>query len=191
MQTLVELSMFRMLTLQVTVLSLVHVDQNRIVSFNSLVRICPGINVHLVFKNNYADTAGSVLYGVAVDNCKLTHGLDSNSSGEVFDKMVHIDNDTEYSTTSTISSDPLQICPCENNLDCSVSWYIIPRTVYLGETFQVSLVAVGQRGGTVPSTVGECYRQYTESWYYASTLTIPSTRKQHLHQTELHCVVTA
>ena len=110
-----------------------------------------GINVHLVFKNNYADTAGSVLYGGAVDNCKLTDGLDSYSSGEVFDKMVHIDNDTEYSTSSTISSDPLQICPCENNLDCSVSWYIVPHTVYLGETFQVSVVAVGQRGGTVPS----------------------------------------
>ena len=36
-----------------------------------------GIDVQLVFKNNSADVAGSVLYGGAIDNCKLTHGLDS------------------------------------------------------------------------------------------------------------------
>ena len=36
-----------------------------------------GIDVQLVFKNNSADIAGSVLYGGEIDNCKLTHGLDS------------------------------------------------------------------------------------------------------------------
>ena len=41
---------------------------------------------------------------------------------------------------------------CEHNLpDCSENHYIMPRTVYPGETFQVSVVAVGQRHGTVPS----------------------------------------
>ena len=36
-----------------------------------------GIDVQLVFKNNSADDAGSVLYGGAIDNCKLTWpGLD-------------------------------------------------------------------------------------------------------------------
>ena len=94
-----------------------------------------GIDVQLVFKNNFADAAGSVLYGGAIDNCKLTHGLDSHSSGKVFDMMVHID-DTNYNTTSKISSDPLQICQCKNNLpDCSDLWLYIPRTVYPGETF--------------------------------------------------------
>jgi len=83
-----------------------------------------GIDVQLVFKNNSADVAGSVLYGGAVDNCKLTHGLDSYSSGEVFDMIVH-NNDTDYKTTSNISSDPLQICLCEHNLPvCSGSIYI-------------------------------------------------------------------
>ena len=113
-----------------------------------------GIDVRLVFKNNSADVAGSVLYGGAIDNCKLTHGLDSYSSGKVFNMMVH-NNDTDYNTTSNISSQPLQICPCENNLpDCSESFYYnFPRPVYLGETFQASVVAVGQRDGTVPSNV--------------------------------------
>ena len=30
-----------------------------------------GINVQLIFKNISADAAGSVLYGCAIDNCKL------------------------------------------------------------------------------------------------------------------------
>jgi len=110
----------------------------------------PSLDVKLVFKNNSADSAGSVLYGGAIDNCKLT-GMDSSSSGEVFDMIFHIEDDTDGNTTSNISSDPLKICPCENNLpNCSMP---IEREVYPGETFQVSVIALGQRNGTVPSTV--------------------------------------
>ena len=112
-----------------------------------------GVDVQLVFKNNSADDAGSVLYGGEVDNCILTHGLDSYSSGKVFDMIAH-SNETDYNTMSNISSDPFQICPCENNLpDCSKSEYNFLRTVYPGETFQVSVAAVGQRYGTVASRV--------------------------------------
>ena len=85
-----------------------------------------GINVKFVFKNNSADDAGSILYGGAIDNCKLTD-LDSHSSGRVFDMIVHINDDTDYNTTSNISSDPIQICPCENKLpNCSKNWYDVP-----------------------------------------------------------------
>ena len=93
-----------------------------------------------------------MLFGGAIDNCKLT-GLDSYNSGEVFDKIVH-NNGTIYNTTSNVSSEPIQICPCEHNqLNCSETQYYYPRTVYPGEIFQVSVVAVGQRDGAVPSTV--------------------------------------
>ena len=103
-----------------------------------------GIDVQFVFKNNFAGGGGSMLYGGAIDNCILT-GLDSNSSGKVFDMIVH-NNHIDDNTTSTISSDPLRICYCENNLpNCSGSWYHFAHTVYLGETFQVSVVAVGQK----------------------------------------------
>ena len=112
-----------------------------------------GIDVQLDFKNNFADIAGSVLYGGSIDNCKLTPGLDSYGSSKVFDMIFH-NNDTDYDTTSNISSDPLRICYCKNNLpDCSGSRYIFPRTVYPGETFQVSVAAVGQRNGMVSGTV--------------------------------------
>ena len=113
-----------------------------------------GVDVQLVFKNNSADVAGSALYGGAIDNCRLS-GLESYSSGEVFDMIVHID-DTDREISSSISSDPLQICPCEiNNIipNCSESKYQFPYTVFPGETFQVFVVAVGQRNGSVQSTV--------------------------------------
>ena len=110
------------------------------------------IDVKLVFTNNSANDAGSVLYGGAIDNCKLT-GLESYRSGEVFDMIFHNKN-TDFNTSSNISSTGLRICPCENNLpDCSKHQYQIPYTVYPGEVFQVSVVTVGQRDGTVPSPV--------------------------------------
>ena len=117
-----------------------------------------GIDVKLVFKNNSADAAGSVLYGGAIDNCKLSHSLDSHHSGKVFDMLVHTvdnNNETDYNTTSNISSVPLQVCPCVNNHPRCDYWFVynFPHTVYPGETFQVFVVAVGQRIGTVPSPV--------------------------------------
>ena len=117
-------------------------------------------NVQLVFKNNSADAAGSVLYGGAIDNCKLSHGLDSYSSGDVFNVISHIKDDSDYSTTtSKISSDPLYICKCiEKRPDCSTRYYSIPYPVYPGETLQISVVAVGQRNGTVSSTVRSTVR---------------------------------
>ena len=55
-------------------------------------------------------------------------------------------------TTSNISTDPIQICPCDNNLpDCSKQH--VSLTVYPGEAFQVSVIAVGQRNGKVSSEV--------------------------------------
>ena len=111
------------------------------------------IDVQLVFKDNSADAAGSVLYGGTIGNCKLI-GLESYNSGKVFNQLVHIENCNDYNTTSCISSEPLRICPCENKLpECSESQYDVPVTVHPGETFQVSVVAAGQRDGTVPDNV--------------------------------------
>ena len=86
---------------------------------------------------------------VILDNCKLT-GQDTYKFGEVF-LLVHIeDNDTDYKTTSKISSDPFCICPC------NFSYYSVSDLIYQvypGETSQVSVVKAGQRKGTVSSIV--------------------------------------
>ena len=128
-----------------------------------------GIDVQLIFKNNSADDAGSVLYGGVLDHCKLI-GMDLYNSSEVFDKIVHIEDDTDYNRTSQISSDPLSVCPCENAyLSC---YQAIPHVhdVYPGETVQVSAVALGQRNKKVSSTVSSTMFQgvievnVTEVW---------------------------
>ena len=110
-------------------------------------------DTQLVFKNDFVDAAGNVLYGGTIDNCKLNGTM--NSSAEVLDMSVQ--SEMEDNRTSNISSDPLYICLCKNDLpDCSISniqHCCDSSSVYPGETFQVSLIAVGQRNGTVPSTV--------------------------------------
>ena len=116
--------------------------------------------VQLIFKNNSAETAGSVLYGGIIDNCILKGYYKSN---KVFDMLSDkgFTNIAQYQadyTTSTISSDPFRICPCDSNNhpNCSKSSNsndALTLSIYPGETFQVSLVSTGQRNGIVPAEV--------------------------------------
>ena len=74
-----------------------------------------GIDVQLVFKNNSAETAGSVLYGGAIDKCKLT-GLNPI---DVFDDMfVQYQGDNN---TSTISSDHFVYAHVKTTFQTAVS----------------------------------------------------------------------
>ena len=107
-----------------------------------------GIDAQLIFEDNSADSAGSVLYGGAIDHCKLI-GLGSYSSGEVFDRLVHI---VGGNSNSSISSVPFRVCQCKHEQPiCSIP--NVRRTVYPGETFQVSVVAAGQKDGTVSASL--------------------------------------
>ena len=114
----------------------------------------PGQNldVQLVFKNNSAEIAGNVLYGGAIDSCQLI-GLDTYTSGEVFDMIFQIEDEPGYNKTSAISSDPFHICVCENSSLICNKYIEIDTFVHPGELFHFSVVAAGQRSGTVPSTV--------------------------------------
>ena len=121
--------------------------------------------------------AGSALYGGAIDNCKLT-GLDSYSSGQVFDNIVNIEDDN---TTSIISSEPFRICHCENNLpNCHETHILHAVHIYPGATFHAFVVAVGQRAGTAPSTVRSIINEDTT---YPSNL----ADNQYLQKTNNTC----
>ena len=103
-------------------------------------------SVQLIFKNNSADEAGNVLYGGAIDKCKLT-GL--QYSGRVFNMLAQYQHDN---TTSSISSDPFHICPCKNNHPiCGELNHAL--SLYPGETSQISVVSTGQRNGIVTAQV--------------------------------------
>ena len=143
-------------------------DVNPLIYCNSIASLIPGekcffqlsdqklsgdLDVQFVFKNNSADDAGSLLYGGTLDNCRFTD-LDSYRSGEVFNMLVHIEDNTDFNASSNISSDPLQICSCKNNIpDCRSRYFNALDLVHPGEMFHFSVVAVGQRDGTVSSTV--------------------------------------
>ena len=102
-------------------------------------------NVSLLFKNNTADSAGSILYGGWVDYC-----TGNGTKDAVFKDMFSFQQTPPH--LSTVSSNPTRVCVCINDLpDCSITHYNV--TAYPGETFQIPAVAVGQMFGTVPFTV--------------------------------------
>ena len=115
--------------------------------------ISTGFSSKLEFVNNSANASGDAIYGGNIDHCNLI-GLPASNSSEVFDMITTLE---QPQTTSVISSDPLQICGCDNGYpNCSLK-YRYPE-VYPGETFAVrNIVAVGQRNGTVPANIISFY----------------------------------
>ena len=114
------------------------------------------------FYNNTAGSAGTAIYGGWVDLCKFhiyySKELFSWKSvyrnvkkTSVFDNLFQFHQHTQQ--LSLISSNPTRVCVCTNTSlpDCSITEHTI--TAYPGETFTIPAVAVGQRFGTVPSTV--------------------------------------
>ena len=98
-----------------------------------------GTDVQLVFKNNFADVAGSVLYGGEAQNCTLA----------IFN-LAHIEDDN---IISKICPDTPYIYLCENaNLSRSIQLEIT-HSMYPGEIFTVSVTASSWRNGNFSATV--------------------------------------
>ena len=109
-------------------------------------------NVTLYFEGNYAEMAGSVLYGGSVDRCVTTarSSLDFLNATEAFNKLVDIG--PHNIDTSLISSDSSAVCACVNNVPvCDVRKTKISLLPGVTKTFP--FVTVGQRRGITPSTV--------------------------------------
>ena len=104
---------------------------------------------HMIFHANIAGKAGDVLYGGAIDYCRL-EGYSYNESGKVFDNItVYKDN---IHSDSVLSSTPFKVCRCENDKP-QCNYFINETYLYPGQTFSITLVAVGQRNGTAPSVI--------------------------------------
>ena len=114
------------------------------------------INHTIFFGNNSAVEAGAVLYGGSIDNCSFST-LDLNIleyysgppvSGHMFDVISSFSSESKPS----ISSDPLHICTCRDNLtDCTGSYDAGP--VYPGGIVEVPVIAQGQRNGTTAAII--------------------------------------
>ena len=105
---------------------------------------------HILVENNTADYAGSALYGGWIDFCTIERQRDKSFTGPGFDSLFQV-NERELDT-SAIASNPLRVCLCiDSRPECNITQYNI--STYPGTTIQLPAVAVGQRFGTVPSTV--------------------------------------
>ena len=111
--------------------------------------ISTGFSSKLVFIKNFAVDSGDAVYGGNIDHCSLI-GLPASNSSMLFDMITTLE---QPESASVISSDPLQICGCENGYpNCHLKQR--SAEVYLGETFAVNnIVAVGQRNGTVSAII--------------------------------------
>ena len=125
-------------------------------SFDELLSFIEGLEVNgtVLFGNNSAVEAGTDLYGGSIDRCQLSN-IDVNSfysgppvSGYVFDVISRSSGESKPS----ISSNPLHICTCRDNLtDCTGAYDAGP--VYPGGTLEVPVIAQGQRNGTTAAII--------------------------------------
>ena len=111
------------------------------------------MNISVQFINNTAFNGGNVLYGGEVDLCLviggetfLIFGFDLLSQAAVFLYEPAYD-------PSRLSSIPTRVCFCDGGiLNCLKIFYEV-SSLYPGQTFSVSVVAVGQRFGVANGTV--------------------------------------
>ena len=140
-------------------------------TFNSGMKHC------IVFENNTADYAGSALYGGWIDFCET----------DTPERPIKLDFDIlsqlhkKHFDLSPVASNPLRVCMCNNSRpECSIIRY--NTVAYPGTTIQIPAVAVGQRFGTVPSTVHSKFR------YKLLDGTYPKMKDwQHTQRVEKQC----
>ncbi len=107
-------------------------------------------DISLNFTNNTATESGDTLYGGNLDICGVCSEIKNYYvlGTTAFKQLTNKADMPELS----ISSDPVKVCICENiNPNCSRSLTTLEK--YPGQNLSVSVIAVGQLNGTVPSVI--------------------------------------
>ncbi len=106
-------------------------------------------SIKVIMINNTAKYAGSQIFGGSMDQCATTF---IRNSTKVFNKIFREGSwKWNQSDHSYVSSFPRQICFCENNIpNCNIGYN---QTIYPGQSFEVSLLGVGQFNHPVPATI--------------------------------------
>ena len=91
------------------------------------------------FENNMAEIAGAALYGGWIDICKTSNDIKPHDF-------------LQFKGENSVSSMPTRVCMCINS---TVDRHRTETQIELfpGQTFEIEVVAVGQRFGVVPATV--------------------------------------
>ena len=112
--------------------------------------------IAIVMVNNTADLAGNAIYGGSIDRCFMYAPLAwkrywhfMTKVRTVFNQLFHIFPNDSLSVTSN----PSGVCFCNSSHipDCNKKTYELVK--FPGETFNVSMVTVGQLNGIVPGKV--------------------------------------
>ena len=97
--------------------------------------------IHLHFGHNTAKVSGNDLYGGRIDSCQIRDFFRLSWFPPSSNDIYH-----------AIASDPIRICICEGVFPmCNQTYYHVKA--FPGQTFQIEVVAVGQRMGIVPAVV--------------------------------------
>ena len=90
-------------------------------------------------ENNTAGIAGAALFGGWIDLCKMKNG---KKSSDIF----------EFKSENSIASNPTRVCRCTNS---TLNKYEAEARIeaFPGQTFEIDVVAVGQRFGVIPASV--------------------------------------
>ena len=147
--------------------------------------------INLAFSGNSA-TAGSAIFGGEIDEAitNIMFYYDGNTFtttvADLFQYLFSV-SINESNAQPTISSNPARICGCINDQpDYSDTPSPYEVTVYPGQTVGVSLVAVGQRNGTVPSATTAQYDPNNGATFRDLQ---SSQRIDHTTCTELHYTI--
>ena len=112
------------------------------------------LKTRLRFRNNTATLAGDAVYGGQVDHCYLYYSSYDNYttflSQRVFNKTFDLSEQAD--SLSLVSSPPYGACfyNTSSNKKLKCNNIVYPRLVYAGQSFNVEVVATGQRNGTSP-----------------------------------------
>ena len=111
------------------------------------------LNSSLNFNNNTSGNGGVNIYGAPlIDWCSVADGQKVRSKYAI--KLFNFTN--THPKTSSISSNPKRVCLCDEygKRQCAnISYIFLNQTRYPGESFNLSLVLVGDEFGAVSGTV--------------------------------------
>ena len=98
-----------------------------------------GKDGYVEFENNTAGLAGAALFGGWIDLCVTENGIKPSN---MFD----------FKADDSVASNPTGVCMCTNS---TINRYKTKAhiTLFPGQTFEIEVVAVGQRFGIVPASI--------------------------------------
>ena len=130
------------------------IERNCSIEFSSWIDVN---SLNLNFENNSTERAGRIFYGGNLDTCTPIIGgwpFCGLQALYVIARISNVNvsaNNYNDNTTSNVSSDPLQVCICNN--DISVFCKSTEIETVRGRAFTFPAVIVGQGLGAVPSAV--------------------------------------